>query len=182
MFTNIYSKTVCTRSNHFFIDSSEYLYIKIAASLTANLDDFSGLLQNSTQPVNIPGSQLSNSISGRSSFHQRLLSFSRSFWFCCLFNKNINLTHCLYLCLLLWMNVGLLQGTSAPVNIPGSSLNNFSPNNQSNLFNITDPFGPLSGSAPKINNSFGPSDNLFFQQHLISPSLNDALSMSPDLR
>lgn len=32
--------------------------------LLANLDDLSGLLQNSSQPVNIPGSQLSNSISG----------------------------------------------------------------------------------------------------------------------
>lgn len=77
--------------------------------------------------------------------------------------------------------IGLLQGTSAPVNIPGSSLNNFSPNNHSNLFNVTDPFA-LSGSAPKINNSFGPGDNLFFQQHLISPGLGDTLSMSPDLR
>lgn len=31
----------------------------------ANLDDLTGLLQNSSQPVNIPGSQLSNSISGK---------------------------------------------------------------------------------------------------------------------
>lgn len=31
---------------------------------TANLDDLSSLLQNSTPPINIPGSQLSNSISG----------------------------------------------------------------------------------------------------------------------
>lgn len=82
----------------------------------------------------------------------------------------------------LFIELGLLQGTSAPVNIPGSSLNNFSPNNHSNLFNVTDPFGPLSGSAPKINNSFGPSDSLFFQPHLISPGLGDTLSMSPDLR
>lgn len=79
------------------------------------------------------------------------------------------------------MSTGLLQGTSAPVNIPGSSLNNFSPNNHSNLFNVGDPF-QLSGSAPKINNSFGPSENIFFQQRLISPGLGDTLSMSPDLR
>lgn len=78
--------------------------------------------------------------------------------------------------------LGLLQGTSAPVNIPGSSLNNFSPTNHTNMFNVTDPFSHLSGSAPKINNSFGHNDSLFFQSHLISPGLGDSLSMSPDIR
>lgn len=76
---------------------------------------------------------------------------------------------------------GLLQGASAPVNIPSSSLNNFSPTNHSNLFNVTDPFSHLSGSAPKVNNSFH-NDSLFFQPHLISPGLGETLSMSPDLR
>ncbi|XP_037027179.1 RING finger protein unkempt isoform X4 [Bradysia coprophila] len=97
-----------------------------------------GLLQNSSQPVNIPNS-MSNSISG------------------------------------------ILQNTSAPVNIPGSSLSNFSPNNHSHMFSITDPFSHISGSAPKINNSFGTTDNLFYQSHLISPGL-EALSISPELR
>lgn len=78
---------------------------------------------------------------------------------------------------------GLLQGTSAPVNIPGSSLSNFSPSNHSNMFSVTDPFSHMnSGSAPKITNSFPHSDNLFFQQHLISPGLGDTLSISPELR
>lgn len=39
----------------------------------------------------------------------------------------------------------------------------------------------MSGSAPKINNSFGQSENLFFQTHLISPGLGDSLSISPDI-
>lgn len=77
--------------------------------------------------------------------------------------------------------LGILQGTSAPVNIPGSSLNSFSPNH-SNIFNVSDPFSHLSGSAPKINNSFGHNESLFYQSHLISPGLGDTLSMSPDLR
>uniref|UniRef100_U5ER14 Putative ring finger protein unkempt log isoform 1 n=1 Tax=Corethrella appendiculata TaxID=1370023 RepID=U5ER14_9DIPT len=102
----------------------------------------SSLLQNSTQPVNISGSPITNSISG------------------------------------------LLQGTSAPVNIPGSSLGNFSPTNHSNLFSGPDPFSHHIGSnsAPKINNSFGHTDSLLFQTHLISPGLGDGLSLSPDLR
>lgn len=50
------------------------------------------------------------------------------------------------------------------------------------MFNVSDPFSHLSGSAPKINNSFGHSDSLFFQPHIISPGLADTLSMSPDLR
>lgn len=75
---------------------------------------------------------------------------------------------------------GLLQGTSAPVNIPTSSLGNFSPTNHSSLFPVSDAF--MSGSAPKLNNSFGPSDSLFFQPHIISPGLGDSLSISPDLR
>lgn len=79
---------------------------------------------------------------------------------------------------------GLLQGGTAPVNIPGSTLNNFSPTN-SNLFNVSDPFNHshLSGSAPKINNSFGHSDSLFLthSSHMISP-LKEGLSISPDIR
>uniref|UniRef100_A0A336MNH7 CSON003362 protein n=1 Tax=Culicoides sonorensis TaxID=179676 RepID=A0A336MNH7_CULSO len=79
--------------------------------------------------------------------------------------------------------MGLLQGPTAPVNIPGSQLNSFSPSN--NLFGIQDPFanaGSLGGgSAPKISNSYGASDNLLFQSHLISPHQFDGLSMSPDL-
>lgn len=80
--------------------------------------------------------------------------------------------------------VGLLQGPTAPVNIPGSQLNSFSPSNH--LFGVQDPFGnPGSlggGSAPKINNSYGQtSDNILFQSHLISPHGFDGLSMSPDL-
>lgn len=78
--------------------------------------------------------------------------------------------------------LGLLQGTSAPVNIPGSSLNSFSPNNHSNMFNVSDPFSHLSDPAPKINNSFHNDSSLFFQSHLISPGLGETLSMSPDLR
>lgn len=78
---------------------------------------------------------------------------------------------------------GILQGTSAPVNIPGSSLNNFSPSNHTNMFNVSDPFSHLSDPTPKINNSFGHNDSsLFFQSHLISPNIGETLSMSPDLR
>ncbi|XP_063703303.1 RING finger protein unkempt isoform X2 [Culicoides brevitarsis] len=82
--------------------------------------------------------------------------------------------------------MGLLQGQTAPVNIPGSQLNSFSPSKHANLFGVTDPFGnPGSfggGSAPKISNSYGQtSDNLLFQSHLISPHGFDGLSMSPDL-
>lgn len=77
---------------------------------------------------------------------------------------------------------GLLQGASAPVNIPTSSLGNFSPTNHSTLFPVSDAFSHISGSAPKLNSSFGPSDGLFFQSHMISPGLGDALSISPDLR
>lgn len=123
----------------------------------------SGLLQNSTQPVNIPNnSHLSNSLSGK-----RLPK-------CSIF-RNIWLSKCSLL--------GLLQGTSAPVNIPD---NNFSPNNggttcgNSSMFGGN--FGQLSGSAPKMNNSFSHTDNMFLQSHLISPVLNDTLSISPDLR
>lgn len=79
-------------------------------------------------------------------------------------------------------NIGLLQGTSAPVNIPGSTLNSFSPNNHSNMFNVSGPFSHLSDPSPKINNSFHNDSSLFFQSHLISPNLGDTLSMSPDLR
>ncbi|XP_055699769.1 putative E3 ubiquitin-protein ligase UNKL isoform X4 [Phlebotomus papatasi] len=79
---------------------------------------------------------------------------------------------------------GLFQGASAPVNIPGSSLGNFSPSsNRSNLFSVGDPFSHIgSGSAPKINNSFGPGDGIFFQSHLISPGLGDPLSISPEVK
>lgn len=82
------------------------------------------------------------------------------------------------------MFAGLFQGASAPVNIPGSSLGNFSPSsNRSNLFSVGDPFSHIgSGSAPKINNSFGPGDGLFFQSHLISPGLGDPLSISPEVK
>uniref|UniRef100_A0A182JK18 Uncharacterized protein n=1 Tax=Anopheles atroparvus TaxID=41427 RepID=A0A182JK18_ANOAO len=73
---------------------------------------------------------------------------------------------------------GILQGTSAPVNIPGSSLgHNFSPSSHSNLFSLNDPFGNHhigSGSAPKLSsNSYGHNhnDNLFFQSHIISPTV-----------
>lgn len=50
------------------------------------------------------------------------------------------------------------------------------------MFSVTDPFSHMNsgGSAPKINNSFTHSDNLFFQQHLISPGLGDTLSISPE--
>lgn len=123
-----------------------------------------GLLQNSTQPVNIPSnSHLTSSLSGK------FLCFQ---------------TNSIYIIIVLF--IGLLQGTSAPVNIPD---NNFSPNNggggnstggHSNLFG--GPFGQLSGSAPKMNNSFSHTDNMFLQSHLISPVLNDTLSISPDLR
>lgn len=133
------------------------------------MDDLSGLLQNSTTPVNIPGSQLSNSISGNSfrQFSNKQMHSN---------NKNVkNAYFATRKC------AGILQGTSAPVNIPGSSLNNFSPSNHTNMFNVSDPFS-LSGSAPKINNSFGHNESLFFQQHIISPNLGDTLSMSPDLR
>uniref|UniRef100_A0A8W7PL36 RING-type domain-containing protein n=1 Tax=Anopheles coluzzii TaxID=1518534 RepID=A0A8W7PL36_ANOCL len=79
---------------------------------------------------------------------------------------------------------GILQGTSAPVNIPGSSLgHNFSPSSHSNLFGLHDPFGTHhigSGSAPKLsNNSYGHNhtDNFFFHSNnIISPVLGDALS------
>lgn len=45
-----------------------------------------------------------------------------------------------------------------------------------------DPFSHLSGSQQKMNNSFGHTENLFFQSHLISPGLGDTLSISPELR
>lgn len=74
---------------------------------------------------------------------------------------------------------GLLQGSSAPVNIPTSTLGNFSPTNHSSLF--PDAFSHISGSAPKLNNSYNPSESLFFQSHIMSPGLAE-LSISPDLR
>uniref|UniRef100_A0A2C9H883 RING finger protein unkempt n=1 Tax=Anopheles quadriannulatus TaxID=34691 RepID=A0A2C9H883_ANOQN len=85
---------------------------------------------------------------------------------------------------------GILQGTSAPVNIPGSSLgHNFSPSSHSNLFGLHDPFGTHhigSGSAPKLsNNSYGHNhtDNFFFHSNnIISPVLGDGLSASPEIR
>ncbi|XP_053678311.1 RING finger protein unkempt homolog [Anopheles nili] len=85
---------------------------------------------------------------------------------------------------------GILQGTSAPVNIPGSSLgHNFSPSSHSNLFGLHDPFGAHhigSGSAPKLsNNSYGHNhnDNFFFHSNnIISPVLGDGLSASPEIR
>uniref|UniRef100_A0A182PU13 RING finger protein unkempt n=1 Tax=Anopheles epiroticus TaxID=199890 RepID=A0A182PU13_9DIPT len=85
---------------------------------------------------------------------------------------------------------GMLQGTSAPVNIPGSSLgHNFSPSSHSNLFGLHDPFGTHhigSGSAPKLsNNSYGHNhtDNFFFHSNnIISPVLGDGLSASPEIR
>uniref|UniRef100_A0A182LY08 C3H1-type domain-containing protein n=1 Tax=Anopheles culicifacies TaxID=139723 RepID=A0A182LY08_9DIPT len=85
---------------------------------------------------------------------------------------------------------GILQGTSAPVNIPGSSLgHNFSPSSHSNLFGLHDPFGTHhigSGSAPKLsNNSYGQNhtDNYFFHSNnIISPVLGDGLSASPEIR
>uniref|UniRef100_A0A182RYS7 RING finger protein unkempt n=1 Tax=Anopheles funestus TaxID=62324 RepID=A0A182RYS7_ANOFN len=85
---------------------------------------------------------------------------------------------------------GILQGTSAPVNIPGSSLgHNFSPSSHSNLFGLHDPFGTHhigSGSAPKLsNNSYGQNhtDNFFFHSNnIISPVLGDGLSASPEIR
>lgn len=125
-------------------------------SISAGLAS-SGLLQNSSQPVNIPNSQISNSISGKC--HWKCFTISNLY--------------------ILRIFVGLLQGTSAPVNIPDSTLSNFSPSNHTNMF---DPFSHLSGSAPKMNNSFSHTDNLFFQPHLISPGLGDALSISPELR
>lgn len=97
---------------------------------------------------------------------------------------------------------------SAPVNIPGSSLSNFSPTNH-HLFGggIGDPFGHHhmsgggTGSAPKLNasasnhagaggptnnnSSFGAAgDSLFFQSQLISPNIGDiGSSISPqDIR
>lgn len=95
-------------------------------------------------------------------------------------NKN-KLTFCFK-----FVFVGLLQGSTAPVNIPGSSLGNFSPTNHSSLFNVSDPFNHshISGSAPKINNSFGHSESLFLSHssHLISPLNDGGLSISPDLR
>lgn len=96
----------------------------------------SGLLQNSTNPVNIPSSPMANSISG------------------------------------------LLQRTTAPVNIPSNSLGNFSPTSHTSLFPGTDPFSHMNNSAPKINNSFGPSDGLFYQSHIISPGIGDSMSNS----
>lgn len=77
---------------------------------------------------------------------------------------------------------GLLQGTSAPVNIPTSSLGNFSPTNHTSLFPVSDAFSHMSGSTPKLNNSYNPSDSLFFQSHMISPGIGEKLSMSPELR
>lgn len=96
----------------------------------------SGLLQNSSNPVNIPSSPMANSISG------------------------------------------LLQRTTAPVNIPSNSLGNFSPTSHTSLFPGTDPFSHMNNSAPKINNSFGPSDGLFYQSHIISPGIGDSMSNS----
>lgn len=79
----------------------------------------------------------------------------------------------------------MLQGTSAPVNIPGSQLSNFSPTNQSNLL-ATDSYsqalGHTVGSMSKISNSFSTAENLLFQPHIISPNLGDNFSMSPDIR
>lgn len=58
------------------------LYIHILVALlfranTANLDDYSGLLQNSTPPINIPGPQLSNSISGKYAYIYRYMVLCR---------------------------------------------------------------------------------------------------------
>lgn len=60
----LYSYT-CTVLFLIFILNTKFIhYNQLNVSIIlANLDDLSGLLQNSSQPVNIPGSQL-NSISG----------------------------------------------------------------------------------------------------------------------
>lgn len=41
-----------------------HVLIEFVAFSAANLDDLSSLIQNSTTALNIPGSQLSNSLSG----------------------------------------------------------------------------------------------------------------------
>lgn len=116
-----------------------------------------GILQNSTAPVNIPGSPM-----GMFPLFLTIYLFSYP----------------------LILISGLLQSSTAPVNIPGSHLNSFSPSNHSNLFPVSDHFANTigSGSGSKLNNSYGASDNLFFHSNLISPGMGDGLSMSPDLK
>ncbi|CAD7091414.1 unnamed protein product [Hermetia illucens] len=90
---------------------------------------------------------------------------------------------------------GLLQRSSAPinipnsplnntisVNIPGSSLGNYSPTSHQNLFSVREVFN-ISGSANKLSNSLSnQADNLFCQSRYISPAFGDSLSISPSLR
>ncbi|XP_055848882.1 RING finger protein unkempt isoform X7 [Episyrphus balteatus] len=99
---------------------------------------------------------------------------------------------------------GLLQRSSAPINIPNSQLTNsisdfnsggfsvnipgsslnYSPTNHSNLFNVADVFN-YSGSGSKLSNSLTANQNdssLFFQSRIISPGFGDSLSISPSVR
>ncbi|XP_055903794.1 RING finger protein unkempt isoform X6 [Eupeodes corollae] len=100
---------------------------------------------------------------------------------------------------------GLLQRSSAPINIPNSQLTNsisdfnsggfsvnipgsslnYSPTNHSNLFNVADVFN-YSGSGSKLSNSLTANQNdsssLFFQPRIISPGFGDSLSISPSVR
>ncbi|XP_043652828.1 RING finger protein unkempt isoform X1 [Drosophila teissieri] len=99
-------------------------------------------------------------------------------------------------------NTSLLTRSSAPINIPNTTLNNsindfnsggfavnipssslpYSPTNHANLFNV-DAFNY--GGSNKLSNSLSATQNdssLFFPSRIISPGFGDGLSISPSVR
>ncbi|XP_017131531.1 RING finger protein unkempt isoform X2 [Drosophila elegans] len=99
-------------------------------------------------------------------------------------------------------NTSLLTRSSAPINIPNTTLSNsindfnsggfavnipsssltYSPTNHANLFNV-DAFNY--GGSNKLSNSLSATQNessLFFPSRIISPGFGDGLSISPSVR
>ncbi|EDW98105.1 RING finger protein unkempt isoform X2 [Drosophila yakuba] len=99
-------------------------------------------------------------------------------------------------------NTSLLTRSSAPINIPNTTLNNsindfnsggfavnipssslpYSPTNHANIFNV-DAFNY--GGSNKLSNSLSATQNdssLFFPSRIISPGFGDGLSISPSVR
>ncbi|XP_037950971.1 RING finger protein unkempt isoform X1 [Teleopsis dalmanni] len=103
-------------------------------------------------------------------------------------------------------NSSLMSRSSAPINIPNSSLNNslndfnsggfavnipssslnYSPTNHTNLFSVSDAFNYSSSNSNKLSNSLtatqNDSNSLFFPSRIISPGFTDGLSLSPAVR
>ncbi|XP_014099244.1 RING finger protein unkempt [Bactrocera oleae] len=106
-------------------------------------------------------------------------------------------------------NSSLLSRSSAPINIPNSTLNNsmngeyynsagfsvnipsnsltYSPTSHSNLFSVSDAFNYSGSNTNKLSNSLSAatqndSSSLFFPSRIISPGFADGLSISPSVR